>query len=124
MLIRIKNAYLARRKEVNNIVYSRLRENVLKLLKQYKFIAWYTTRKNGKHDVLEVSLFDVKDKTTDVPVVKFYSKPSRKWYVGYKDIKPVANGLWIGIISTSKWVIASHVAKKQKIWGELIAEIY
>jgi hypothetical protein len=29
------------------------------------------------------------------------SKPSRRWYVSYKDLKPVAWGQGIGIISTS-----------------------
>jgi ribosomal protein S8 len=30
----------------------------------------------------------------------------------------------LGIISTSQWLMASHVAKEKKLWGELIAEIY
>jgi ribosomal protein S8 len=38
----------------------------------------------------------------DIPVIKFYSTPSRKWYVASKDLKLVAAGKGIGIISTSK----------------------
>jgi ribosomal protein S8 len=60
----------------------------------------------------------------DVPVVKFYSTPSRKWYLWRQDIKSVAAGRWIGIISTNKGLMASHEAKSLKIGGELIAEIY
>jgi len=60
----------------------------------------------------------------DVPVVKMYSKPSRRWYIGRQDIRPVAGGRGIGILSTSQGLMASHEAKKKKIGGELIAEIY
>jgi small subunit ribosomal protein S8 len=60
----------------------------------------------------------------DVPVVKFYSKPSRPWYVSYKDLKSVASGRGIGLISTSEGLMPTHVAKQKKLGGELIAEIY
>jgi ribosomal protein S8 len=32
--------------------------------------------------------------------------------------------VWIGIVSTSQWLMASHEAKKLQIGWELIAEIY
>jgi small subunit ribosomal protein S8 len=73
---------------------------------------------------IEIELKPVKDPVNDVPVVKFFSKPSLRVYVGYKKLKTVAWGRWIGIISTSKGLMPVHVAKKLKLWGELIAEIY
>jgi hypothetical protein len=36
----------------------------------------------------------------------------------------VAGGKWIGIISTSQWLMPAHLAKKKQLWWELIAEIY
>jgi len=60
----------------------------------------------------------------DIPVIRMYSKPSRRWYIGWQDIRPVAWGRGIWILSTSQGLMASHEAKKKKIWGELIAEIY
>jgi ribosomal protein S8 len=38
----------------------------------------------------------------DVPNIKFFSKPSRPWYVSYKNITLVAGGKGIGIISTNE----------------------
>jgi hypothetical protein len=32
----------------------------------------------------------VVDPVNDIPSVKFFSKPSRPWYVGFKDLKAVA----------------------------------
>lgn len=124
LLIRIKNAYMARRTQVDGIVYSNFKANVLSLLKQYGFILGYEVETEGSKKTIHVSLKEVEDEINDIPVIKFYSRPSRRWYVSYKEIKPVAAGRGIGIMSTSQGLLPSHVAKQKKIGGELIAEIY
>lgn len=126
MLIRIKNAYMARRREVKNMTYSRFVVSVLELLKEYHFIQDFsiTEDTDTKQKLITVTLKEVTNPIQDIPVIKFYSKPSRRWYVKYKDIKPVAGGQGIGILTTSKGLMPSHKAKKMKIGGELIAEIY
>jgi small subunit ribosomal protein S8 len=115
MLIRIKNAYMARRKAVDNIIYSKFKEEILKLLKKYGFIVDYQVKEEGPKKYIVVYLKEVKDPVNDIPVIKFYSKPGRRWYIGYTQIKPVAGGRGIGIMSTSKGVMAAHEAKKQKL---------
>ena len=124
LLIRIKNAYMARRTTLEWVTYSGFKVNVLELLKSYKFINSYEVVSQGTKKTITISLKDVKNEVNDIPVIKFYSKPSRRWYISYKDIKPVAAWRGIGILSTSQWLLPSHVAKQKKIGGELIAEIY
>jgi len=114
LLIRIKNAYMARKTNVDDITFSKFKTNVLDLLKRYK---------NNKKSI-KVSLKRVENPVNDIPEIKFYSKPSRPWYVSYKNIKTVAGGKGIGIMSTNQWLMASHEAKEKKLWWELIAEIY
>jgi len=97
LLIRIKNAYMARKTKVN----------------------WVPNKKN-----INILLKAVENPVNDIPEIKFYSKPSRPWYVSYSDLRVVAWGRGIGIISTNKGLMASHEAKQQKLGGELIAEIY
>lgn len=125
LLIRIKNAYMARRRTILWVWYSNFAQEVLVLLKQYRFIegfevvdAW-----NNKK-FITISLKEIKNPVQDIPVIRFFSKPSRRRYVSYKDLKPVAWGQGIGILSTSKGLLPSHEAKKQKVGWELIAEIY
>jgi len=115
---------MARRLLVEWVVCSKMKESVLKLLKQYSFITNYEQYEVDNKKFLKVHLKEVHDKIQDVPVIKFYSKPSRRWYIWYKEIKSVAGWQWIGIISTSKGLLATHIAKKEKVWWELIAEIY
>lgn len=124
LLIRIKNAYMARRLVVKKLIYSKMKEEICKLLRQYNFIANYIVEEDGKKKFLIIHLHEVHNKVQDTPVIKFYSRPGRRWYVGYSDLKQVAWWQGIGIVSTSKWILPSHLAKKYKIWGELIAEIY
>lgn len=124
LLIRIKNGYLARRPQVWWVTSSKLKIAVCELLKKYKFIADFQMTENDGKKTISIDLNRFVSAHEDIPVIKFHSKPSRRVYVSYHDIKPVAWHWGIGIISTNQGLMASHVAKSLKIWGELIAEIY
>lgn len=124
LLIRIKNAYMARKTVVDWIVLSKFKVKVLELLKEYGFVQSYEIQEDWAKKYIVVYLKEISDPINDIPEIKFYSKPSRPWYVSYKDLHTVAGGKGIGIISTSQGLMATHIAKKNKIWWELIAEIY
>ncbi len=126
LLIRIKNAYMARKTIVDWVVYSTFKADVLTLLKQYGFVKNFdiVQEENSPKKMIIIHLKKVINPVNDIPHVKFFSKPSRPWYVWYKDLKLVAWGKWIWLISTNQWLMATHVAHEKKIWGELIAEIY
>jgi small subunit ribosomal protein S8 len=124
LLIRIKNAYMARKLSVDGVIFSNFKQQVLELLKQYGFIKSFEIVEDGGKKSLSIALNPVKDAVNDIPNVKFFSKPSRAWYVRCKDIHSVAGGKGIGILSTSQGLMASHEAKQKKLGGELIAEIY
>ena len=118
LLIRIKNAYLARRFRVENVVYSKFKVQVLDLLKRFKFVKGYEVVEDWKKKFLTVTLNVSWNMSEDIPMIKFFSKPSRRWYVSWKEIKPVAGGVGIAIISTSQGLMASHEARKKKIGGQ------
>ena len=124
LLIRIKNAYMARRTTVDGVVYSKFKANVLDLLKQYGFVKDFSIQGTDSKKEISIELKKVVNPVNDIPSVKFYSRPSRPWYVGYKDLKSVAGGKGLGIISTNQGLLPAHVAKQKKLGGELIAEIY
>lgn len=124
LLIRIKNAYMARRTTVDGVVYSKFKVNILDLLKQYGFVKDFSIQGTDSKKEISIELKKVVNPVNDIPSVKFYSRPSRPWYVGYKDLKSVAGGKGLGIISTNQGLLPAHVAKQKKLGGELIAEIY
>lgn len=124
LLIRIKNAYMARKTVVEWIPFSNYKIKVLDLLKQYHFIESFSIDTQNKKKFIMIQLKKVVNPINDIPHVKFFSKPSRPWYVSYKNITLVAWGKGIGIISTNQWLMPTHIAKQKKLWWELIAEIY
>lgn len=56
--------------------------------------------------------------------LKRISKSGQRIYVGYEDIKRVRNGFGVAIISTSHGVMSGDEARKLKIGGEYICEVY
>lgn len=102
LLIRIKNAYMARKTSVDDVTFSNFKVKVLELLKQYGFIKDFIVNEEGKKKNIVISLKKVVNPVNDVPNVKFFSKPSRPRYVSYKNISTVAGGKGIGIISTNQ----------------------
>jgi len=115
---------MARKTSVEGVVFSNFKIKILELLKQYRFIQSFDIKEDGKKRFIQISLKKVLNPVNDVPNIKFFSKPSRPWYVSYKNITLVAWGKGIGIISTNQWLMPTHIAKEKKLWGELIAEIY
>lgn len=90
LLIRIKNAYMSRKTIVEGVVYSKFLESIVDLLKKYKFVREFTIVEDGNKRSITIYLHEVVNPIQDIPVVRLFSKPSRRWYVGYKDLRPVA----------------------------------
>ena len=52
------------------------------------------------------------------------STPGRRVYRGADAIKPVLNGLGIGIVSTSKGLMTDRQAREQRVGGEILCEVW
>jgi small subunit ribosomal protein S8 len=52
------------------------------------------------------------------------SKPGRRVYMGYRDLKPILGGMGIQILSTPRGVISDRRARAEKIGGEVLALIH
>jgi len=118
LLTRIRNAMKAR-KDVTNIPYSKIKAEMLKVMKEHNFIDSFETVKNGKFNELQVML-----KETKYLTLRRVSKPGQRIYMKSRDIKKVNGGLGVAIISTPKGVMTTEDAHKQKLGGEVLCEIY
>ena len=123
LLTRLRNAYLARILEVK-APYSKLKSDVLKILKRNKYIVDFDVvdEENNKKSFL-IKLNNVRE-TLYVPTFKRISKPGQRIYIWFKDIKKSRNWKWIYILSTPKWVITWYEARTLNVGGELICEIF
>ena len=84
-------------------------------------MAWVAV--TGERTVLKVSpkFVDGRPVLTDL---KRVSTPGRRHYVGSQEIPRVMSGLGISILSTPKGVMSGTSAKRQKLGGELLANIW
>jgi|WetSurMetagenome_2_1015567.scaffolds.fasta_scaffold285835_3 small subunit ribosomal protein S8 len=119
LLTRIRNASKAR-KDVVSIPHSKMKLDILKLLKDRGFIGDFKTVKNGKFEEIEVSLSADRPQLT----LKRISKPGQRIYVKSTSLKKVNGGLGLAIVSTPKGIVSGDEAKKMKVGGELLCEIF
>ena len=52
------------------------------------------------------------------------SKPGRRIYSGYKELKPILGGMGIQILSTPRGIVSDRRARVEKVGGEVLAMIY
>jgi len=62
----------------------------LDLLKKYKFIKDFEISEENNKKSINIMLKVVENPVNDIPEIKFYSKPSRPWYISYKNLRVVA----------------------------------
>ena len=123
MLTRIRNACKAKFSSVD-IPGSKLKTEIAKVLKNEGYIKNYKFIKNNKQGILRLYL---KYSASQVPVIQEIeriSKPSRRMYVGAKEIQPIYSGTGIAILSTSKGVVSDKTARQNNIGGELLCKIW
>lgn len=121
LIIRIKNAYMTKNESLMT-PHSSYREAVLKKLQDMKYIKSYSV----EGDVIKTIEIEL-NYTKGVPAltdVKLVSKPGKREYVSYKDLKSVMNGMGVSFLSTPKGILTNHEARKAKLGGELLFMIW
>lgn len=125
MLARLRNAALARH-EVARIPASRVKKAVAELLKNEGFVAEVRQEEWGpkKTPVIAVTLKYGRDRKCAFAGMRRVSRPGRRVYVGYGEIPRVLSGLGVSFLSTSQGVISDAEARRRKIGGELLCEVW
>ncbi|MFZ3010451.1 MAG: 30S ribosomal protein S8 [Microgenomates group bacterium] len=121
LIIRIKNAYMTKN-ETCECPHSQYRESVLKKMQEAGYIAGYTV--NGdviKTITVELSYTKGVPAMTDVVIV---SKPGKREYISYRDLKSVMNGMGVSFLSTPKGILTNREARTAKLGGELLFKIW
>lgn len=139
MLTRIRNGSNIERPAVD-MPATKLKIAIAKVLVDEGFVIGYRVGKyadtdHGKefqettdlgqaHVVLQVFLKYGPDGERVIRHIERYSKPGRRVYQSYKDVRRVLDGLGIAILSTSRGVMSDRQAKKAKVGGEILATVW
>lgn len=122
MLTRLRNAQL-REKDFIEIPFSKINFSVIRLLVKEGYLKKAFRKEKDGVKYIRVALFYEK-KDTGIKNIKRISRPGRRIYRGYKEITQVLNGLGVAILSTSEGIMTNKEARRKKIGGEVICEVY
>ncbi len=121
LLPQMKNA-LAARKDKITVPFSRMDFSVAKALIETGYVKSAETEAIAGKKALVIRLG--KGKKDAMNDFKLISKPSRHFYVDYRSLHPVKQGHGVGVLSTSRGIMTDKEARKQKVGGEYLFEIW
>ena len=123
MLTRIRNASLARHRELT-LPSSRIKRDIARILVEEGFIESYATSQDGVQELLTIQLKYVEGKTPVVSGLKRISKPGLRVYARKTEIPRVLGGLGTAILSTSPGIMTGQSARKLNLGGEVLCYVW
>jgi len=123
MLTRIRNAVMARKKQVE-IPCSKMKLEIAKIMKNEGFIQNFKYVDDNKQGMLIITLKYDENKESAITGLERVSKPGRRVYCQKDSIPKVLNGLGIAIISTSRGILTGKQCEELGVGGEVICYIW
>ncbi|BCR35343.1 30S ribosomal protein S8 [Mariniplasma anaerobium] len=123
MLTRVRNANRMRHEKVE-MPASRLKADILAVLKKEGFIVSYNVVKEGVQGKIVVTLKYTDLKERVIKGLKRISKPGLRVYTSVDELPKVLNGLGIALISTSKGIMTDREARLAQVGGEVLAYVW
>ncbi|MDQ2854507.1 MAG: 30S ribosomal protein S8 [Chloroflexota bacterium] len=123
MLTRIRNASLARHRELT-LPSSRIKRDIARILVEEGFIESYATSQDGVQELLTIQLKYVEGRTPVVSGLKRISKPGLRVYARKTEIPRVLGGLGTAILSTSHGIMTGQSARKLNLGGEVLCYVW
>ena len=121
LLTRIRNANMRKILSLE-MPSSKIRLNIVEVLKDEGFIVNWELNEKGKFPELRIWLKYV-DELPVIRKITRISKPGLRLYSKGKDCKPILNGQGISILSTSKGIMSDRQCRADNIGGEVLCTV-
>ena len=122
LLAQLKNATRARKEQIT-VPFSKMDYAVLKVLADAGYVRTPEKEVVGKKNFITVRLI-YKNKIGAIDDFKLVSKPSRHFYADYRSLRNVKQGYGVAVLSTSRGIMTNRQARKGKVGGEYLFEIW
>ena len=122
MLNRIRNAQAVQHSTVS-IPFSNLKYEIAKILEKKRFIEKVEKKGRRTKRFIENTL-KYSDKMPVISGLKRVSKPGQRIYASTRKLRSTKGGYGIVIVSTSKGLMTNREARKQKLGGEVLCEVW
>lgn len=122
MLTRIRNASLVKKQYVD-VPASKVKFAIAKILEAENYVDKVEMVEELKRPMIRVHL-KYQDRESVISSIKRVSKPGRRVYVKTDHLPRVQSGFGIAILSTPNGLMTNKEAKKRRLGGEVICEIF
>ena len=122
MFTRIRNGYAIRAVLVL-VPYSKLKMEIAKLLQSGGYVSDVLRRGRKTKKSIEIVLAYNKENPVIKKIIRV-SKPSRRVYLSLREMFPLSRGYGRRIMSTPRGILFDKDARKEKVGGEVIGEIW
>lgn len=123
MLTRIRNASMVKQKQVV-MPSSKIKVSIAKILQDEGFIETFAVTDDKPQPRLLLRLKYTPQGRPVIGGLERISKPGRRYYSGHKEIPWVRSGLGINIVSTPKGLMTGRNARRQKLGGEILCNVW
>ncbi|MBU6351633.1 MAG: 30S ribosomal protein S8 [Chloroflexi bacterium] len=123
MLTRIRNANLVKQKQVV-MPSSKIKTSIAAILAEEGFIDGYAVTEETPQPRLIVRLKYTAQGRPVISGLDRVSRPGRRFYSGSKEIPWVRSGLGINIVSTPKGLMTGRKARRERLGGEILCNIW
>lgn len=119
LLTRIRNAFRAGHEKAD-APHSKIKEEIVKILKEEGYIANYRVIDEKPAPILRVYLKYGPGKASVLQRIERVSKPGRRVYAAQDKLPRVISGLGVAVLSTSQGILTDRECRKRGIGGEVL----
>ena len=123
MLTRIRNA-VAVGHEMVAMPSSKMKVGIARILEDEGFIDRFEVKDDGNHLELELVLRYGAGRRPAIEGIKRISKPGHRVYRRAGELPRIQGGLGIALVSTSQGLLADREARRRRLGGELVCEVW
>ena len=122
MLTRIRNAAAARKSDLV-LPYSKFKKNLAEVLKKEGFIAG-VAELEGDHKMLQIILKYTQDGEAVIAGIRRVSKPGQRIYLPVDKLPRTNSGFGVTVVSTPKGLLTDRQARKDRVGGEVVCQVW
>ena len=123
MLTRVRNAIGARHPKVD-VPASKLKMEIARILKEEGFITNFKLAEDGAKKSIRIYLKYTPGNVPLISRIERVSRPGCRVYVGSKEVPRVLGGLGINILTTPRGVMTGSAARKERLGGEVLCQLW
>lgn len=122
MLTQIRNALQVKKSEVV-LPYSKVKHDIASILAREGYVGPVQKVDEG-YGWLRIVLKYEPNRQPSIASIKRISKPGRRVYAAKEKLPWVLNNYGVAIVSTSRGIMTNREARRKRVGGEVICEVY